>query len=80
MNQQAMNLQTAHNTNLSRGDKMLQEKMEKKRIEREEKASKIAEKERKRSEAMAVERLAKGPEIRGIAALLAAKKPPAKRR
>lgn len=76
MNQLAMRLQRAHNSNLSRGDKILQEELEKKRREREERAVKIAEKERKRGEAMVAEGLAKGQEIRGLAALLAAKKPP----
>lgn len=75
MNQLAMRLQRAHNSNLSRGDKMLQEELEKRGREREERAVRIAEKERKRVEAMATERLAKGLEIRGFAALLAAKKP-----
>lgn len=77
MNQLAMRLQRAHNSNLSRGDKMLQEELEKKAREREERAVRIAEKERKRGEAMVA---AKGPEIRGLAALLAAKKPPSRLR
>lgn len=73
MNQLAMRLQRVHNSNLSRGDKMLQEELEKKGREREERAVRIAEKERKRGEAVVA---VKGLEIRGLAALLAAKKPP----
>lgn len=80
LNQPALNLQKAHNANLSHRDRWLKDTLDERRRLGDGMNVKRAEKDRLRIEAMAVERLTNGNGIRGVSGLLAAQnKVPRKR-
>lgn len=80
LNQPALNLQKAHNANLSHQDRWLKETLDKRKRLGDEMSAKRVEKDRLRTEAMAIERLSNGSGIRGISGLLAAQNKVPRRR
>lgn len=74
LNQPALNLQRAHNANLSHQDRRLNETLEERKKLRAEMSAKRVEKDRLRIEAITTEKLPNGNAIRGIAELLAAQR------